>query len=295
MRFFARVAGCALAACVASVAGVTGCGNAPTPADPAAVSTAPAVIPLAGPLAAAGTCAPLKGHAAFGTQSCESCHPCGTKATTGHPAGWTDTVSSGFHAYSANAGISNCQGCHGAALDGVGGSATTSCATCHGAAWKTNCVMCHGGTDSQTGAPPKATWGNSADAVRVGAHKAHAAATHGLAAPVTCAACHVQPADALTAAHVNGGTAEVVFSGVAVQGTTTAAWARGTATCSNTYCHGATLLGGTTEIPGLDDDQRIAGLLQLLPRRASSRTARPADRLWKLPPPDPPPTKPGPC
>ena len=56
-----------------------------------------------------------------------------------------DTASAGFHAYSANAGLAGCQGCHGVNLDGVGGSATTSCATCHGATWRTSCLMCHGG------------------------------------------------------------------------------------------------------------------------------------------------------
>jgi predicted CxxxxCH...CXXCH cytochrome family protein len=110
--------------------------------------------------------------------------------------------------------------------------------------------MCHGGTDNQTGAPARATWGNAADAVRVGAHTSHVAATHGLAAAVACATCHVQPADALTVGHVNGGTAEVVFSGKATQGTTTApSWTRTSATCSNTYCHGATLQGGTATAP----------------------------------------------
>jgi predicted CxxxxCH...CXXCH cytochrome family protein len=189
------------------------------------------------------------GHAAYAAQSCESCHPCGAKATTGHPASWTDRTSLGFHAYSANAGLSNCQGCHGVALDGVGGSARTSCAQCHGATWRTNCVMCHGGTDNQTGAPPRTTWGNTGDAVRVGTHASHVAATHGLAAAVACATCHAQPADALAAGHVDGGTSEVIFSGRAIQGTTTAAWTRATATCSNTYCHGATLSGGTAKSP----------------------------------------------
>ncbi len=255
MQLFARVASFALGVYLVSGTGMTGCGNAPAPAEPIAEASKPAapptptVVPFTGAPAAAVTCAPLLGHAAYGTQSCESCHPCGAKATTGHPASWTDRTSLGFHAYPANAGLSNCQGCHGAALDGVGGSAQTSCAQCHGSTWKTNCVMCHGGTDNQGGAPPRATWGNTGDAVRVGTHTAHVAATHGLSSAVTCATCHAQPASALAAGHVDGGTAEVVFSGRAIQGTTTAAWTRATATCSNTYCHGATLSGGTTKSP----------------------------------------------
>jgi predicted CxxxxCH...CXXCH cytochrome family protein len=248
-----------VAACLATALALSGCGASPSPAERAAdTASAPVAAPAALPTipllpprpGLATTCAPLLGHAAFAAQSCESCHPCGVKATSGHPAAWTDRTSAGFHAYSANAGLSTCQGCHGVALDGVGGSATTSCAQCHGATWKTNCVMCHGGTDNQTGAPAKATWGNSADAVRVGTHTAHVAATHGLGAAVACATCHVQPVDALSAGHVDGGTAEVVFSGRAIQGVvTTPAWTRATATCSNTYCHGATLTGGTATAP----------------------------------------------
>ncbi|MGA8891616.1 MAG: CxxxxCH/CxxCH domain-containing protein [Anaeromyxobacteraceae bacterium] len=222
---------------------------APAPAPAPAAPPAPGATPAGALPAAATTCSPLLGHAAYTAQTCESCHPCGAKATSGHPAAWTDRTSPGFHAYSANAGIANCRGCHGAALDGVGGTAKTACSQCHGATWKTNCVMCHGGTDNQTGAPPRTTWGNTADATRVGTHTAHVAATHGLAAAVACATCHVVPTDALAAGHVDGGTSEVTFSGRAIQGTTTAAWTRATATCSNTYCHGATLKGGTVTAP----------------------------------------------
>lgn len=255
MNFFARVGSLALSLYVVAGTGLTGCGNTPTPAEPVAETTrtaappAPPVVPAPAAPAAATTCAPLLGHAAYGTQTCESCHPCGAKATSGHLATWTDRTSPAFHAYSANAGLSNCQGCHGAALDGVGGSARTSCAQCHGATWQTNCVMCHGGTDNQTGAPAKTTWGNATDAVRAGTHTAHVAATHALASAVACATCHVQPANALSPGHVDGGTAEVVFSGQAIQGTTTATWTRANATCSNTYCHGATLTGGTATSP----------------------------------------------
>ncbi|HSB20657.1 MAG TPA: CxxxxCH/CxxCH domain-containing protein [Anaeromyxobacteraceae bacterium] len=198
---------------------------------------------------AATTCTPGGGHATYGT-SCESCHPCGTRATGGHAASWTDPASAGFHAYSANQGLAACQGCHGVNLDGVGGAARTACAQCHGAAWRTTCTMCHGGTDSATGAPPKATWGNAADAVRVGAHSSHVGAVHGLSAPVACAACHVTPADALAAGHVGGGTATVTWSGLATSGGAAPAWNRAAGTCGSTYCHGATLgAGGTNHDP----------------------------------------------
>jgi hypothetical protein len=85
--------------------------------------------------------------------------------------------------------------------DGVGGSVSVSCAQCHGATWKTDCTECHGGTDGTTGAPPKATWGNAADTVRIGTHTSHVAATHALGQPVGCAICHPIPTDALSPGH----------------------------------------------------------------------------------------------
>ena len=109
-------------------------------------------------------------------------HTTGTITFVGHPATWTDKTNAGFHAYEANKGLAKCQGCHGADLSG--GSTGFSCAMCHDTAlpagvtsWKVNCVGCHGGTGNQTGAPPRATWGKSADAVRVGAHATHVAGT----------------------------------------------------------------------------------------------------------------------
>lgn len=180
--------------------------------------------------------------------SCVACHPCG--AAPVHAAEWMDRSSNGFHAFTANAGLSSCQSCHGPALDGAGASASISCAACHGASWKTSCTMCHGGVNDASGAPPKTTWGNGSDPVRVGAHQRHA--------PYDCSACHVKPADALAPGHVDGPTANVTFQGISSQGTVPA-WSRSSATCASTYCHGATLSGGTHKAPiwtVLDGSQR---------------------------------------
>ena len=162
----------------------------------------------------------------------------------GHPAAWMEPGSSGFHAFAADAGLASCQGCHGADLGG--GSIGVGCGQCHDAglpagvaSWKVNCVMCHGGTDNGSGAPPRATWGNAGDATRVGAHTAHVTASN-VSPGFDCDVCHVKPADALSAGHVGGGTATVAFAGLAVNGVTPApAWDRASGTCSNTYCHGA--------------------------------------------------------
>jgi predicted CxxxxCH...CXXCH cytochrome family protein len=183
---------------------------------------------------------------------CDACHPCGQRSPDGHAAAWMDGSSSGFHAYSANASLASCQSCHGPALDGAGGSVSVSCAQCHGETWKNDCTECHGGTDGTSGAPPRATWGHSAELVRAGAHTAHLAATHALSKPVACASCHAIPLDALTAGHVDASPAEVSFSGLAGQDVpagTPPGWDRAGATCSNLYCHGATVAGGSAKAP----------------------------------------------
>ncbi|HEU0055425.1 MAG TPA: hypothetical protein VFQ39_19695, partial [Longimicrobium sp.] len=154
-------------------------------------------------------------HSGFKTNAiaCATCHPCG--AAGNHALSWMDQGDPNFHAYSANAGLASCQTCHGAKLDGVGGTTTLGCGQCHGATWMTSCTMCHGGTDNATGAPARATWGNAADAVRIGAHTAHVGATHALSPAFDCGVCHVKPADAFAAGHIDGATATVAFAGVA--------------------------------------------------------------------------------
>jgi predicted CxxxxCH...CXXCH cytochrome family protein len=195
---------------------------------------------------------------------CADCHPgAGTApshvngrlevAVPGHDASWVDVASPGFHAFAADLGLAACTRCHGATLGG--GAFVPGCGSCHDRdlppgvpSWRASCTMCHGGEDGGSGAPPRATWGRAGDAVRVGAHTSHVQASHALAAPMGCGACHVTPADALDAGHVDGPTATVAFGALASEGTSPS-WSRGEATCSSTYCHGATLPGGTTTSP----------------------------------------------
>jgi predicted CxxxxCH...CXXCH cytochrome family protein len=194
--------------------------------------------------------------------TCDACHPCGKRSPDGHALPWMQTADAGFHAFRANGGLGACQPCHGPALDGVGGTTSVSCAQCHGAGWKSACTMCHGGTDGPSGAPPATTWGNAADAVRVGTHTSHLAATHGLGKPVTCATCHPIPADALSPGHVDGGSAEVVFAGLPMAPAGPPAWDRTSGRCANVYCHGATLSGGAAATPLwtlADGTQRACG------------------------------------
>lgn len=162
-------------------------------------------------------------------------------ASGGHVAGWMDTGSAGFHAFSVARGLGSCRGCHGQDLGG--GISGVGCASCHGETWQTNCVMCHGGELDTTGAPPKTIWGYEGDPVRVGAHAAHVNGG-ALTNAIGCATCHVVPADVLSDGHIDvvtgsaQPTASMTFSGTAAEGGATTSWDRVSRGCS-VYCHGS--------------------------------------------------------
>jgi predicted CxxxxCH...CXXCH cytochrome family protein len=179
-------------------------------------------------------------------------HLDGVVQSSGHTPQWMDPSNESFHARSANQGLAPCGVCHGPALDGVGGTGAGPCARCHvpvnGVAWTESCVMCHGGTDNATGAPPKATWG-STSAVAVGAHTRHVGANRA-SRPIACEECHTRPADVFAAGHVSG-QAAVAFAGP-LAGTTGGTWNQpgtGLPTCSSTYCHGNFKRGNLTNVP----------------------------------------------
>jgi predicted CxxxxCH...CXXCH cytochrome family protein len=232
-----------LSSACALLLALTACGgDSPSP-SPAARAPA-ARAPAARTAATSSTSHDL--YAQNGIR-CEACHACGVKSPDGHAASWMDPASTDFHATSANRGLAACQSCHGQALDGVGGTAEVSCASCHGAEWKTDCTMCHGGTEDATGAPPKATWARLTDPVAVGAHRSHVA-PNPVGAVSTCAECHPVPADVFSAGHVDG-TVAVRFAGP-VSGLKGGTWnGAATPTCSSTYCHGNFIAGKKTNAP----------------------------------------------
>jgi predicted CxxxxCH...CXXCH cytochrome family protein len=216
-----------------------------------------------------GTPPPAPHPVATDLTQCNGCHPAtmdasgqiippaqggkhldGIVEAQGHPASWMDQTSPGFHAYSADLGIAACQSCHGQDLSG--GVVKKACADCHMAGGVANpfttCTACHGGADNQTGAPPRTTWGQSADTVRVGAHSAHIAGSS-MAPGFACVECHVTPTDMFSAGHIDGPRATVTFGDLAVKGAAAPKWDVATAKCSSTYCHGATLNGGNNTSP----------------------------------------------
>ncbi len=94
------------------------------------------------------------------------------------------------------------------------------------------CTACHG---SQTAAPPFDLVGNMAPTTRgVGAHAAHLATSTWRRA-IPCSSCHRVPLTRDSMGHLDGdNVAEVRFN----QLNRDAAYAAGTARCTNLYCHG---------------------------------------------------------
>ena len=111
------------------------------------------------------------------------------------------------------------------------------------------CNVCHGNV--LNAAPPLDTSGNSSTALTtVGAHQAHN--TDGtMRLAVACSECHIVPATVAEPTHIEVSPAEVTFGDLSdFWDVLTPDWNVTTAgECTNTYCHGATLAGGTNKTP----------------------------------------------
>jgi hypothetical protein len=152
-----------------------------------------------------------------------------------HPTGFEDPALHGPAVMTQ--GIADCQGCHGADLDG--GTSGVSCNACHGgAAWQTNCTWCHDSrvspytsADLARAAPPCGIRGETATTTRaVGAHQVHLAG-NALARAVACADCHATLPTSL--AHVDGQPAFVEFGAGAKRGGAAPTWNGGSKNCTN--------------------------------------------------------------
>jgi predicted CxxxxCH...CXXCH cytochrome family protein len=122
-----------------------------------------------------------------------------------------------------------------------------------------NCSSCHGGPDNS--APPLALDGATRTSdIGVGAHQAHMTGGS-ISAPVACEECHPVPTLMDGNSHPDpfSGPTLVEFGPLAQTGGAAPAWSRATGTCTNTYCHGATLVGSFTPTPPrwtkVDDSQ----------------------------------------
>jgi predicted CxxxxCH...CXXCH cytochrome family protein len=125
-----------------------------------------------------------------------------------------------------------------------------SCTSCHGDANRTPAVI--------SAAPPVDTKGNTLSVYPgVGAHMTHLTSTRITGVPGSCTDCHASP----TGTHPSGVT-EFSWAPIARTGGASPTYDFVTNTCSNVYCHGATLLGGTNKTPKwtqLDGTQAACG------------------------------------
>ena len=198
-----------------------------------------------------------KAHVTSNSMPCADCHtvPTDTSSTYfGHRDGNINfqasikggTYSKGTSTPQSNTfsgGTCNTSNCHGV-NSGTWGTNTTNalCTKCHGVPTDVTTY----GTDSKMAAPGYNGTGvdtagsSAATGTRVGAHDTHLRASNNYSAPIACDNCHTVPAGPtvdLTGAdgHLNGGTAEVVFSGLATSNGAAASYTK--PNCSTTYCH----------------------------------------------------------
>ena len=105
---------------------------------------------------------------------------------------------------------------------------------------------CHGSNGEA--APPRDTSGRSdPGSIGNGAHRSHLAKSD-WRKRVDCVACHTVPTQIGAPGHIDTPLpAEVIFTGLADG----AAWNRDTQTCTNSYCHGATLTNSVGSATGM--------------------------------------------
>jgi predicted CxxxxCH...CXXCH cytochrome family protein len=108
---------------------------------------------------------------------------------------------------------------------------------------------------------------------KVGAHDTHLHSSNNMGHPADCVNCHTVPATAFVAGHMDGSSLPIWSNLVQNKETTPGSaipytYAKGavvpaydslTGACSNTYCHGATLPGGTDKAPKWNDGSYLTG------------------------------------
>ena len=123
-----------------------------------------------------------------------------------------------------------------------------------------SCSVCHGSDDNP--APPHGLGGErSTRRLAVGAHQSHLHAGP-FRGPVACDECHVVPTEIGAPGHIGHRPAELTFGAIATADGASPIWDREQATCSQVYCHGATLGGGTNTQPiwtQVDGTQAVCG------------------------------------
>ncbi|MBN2009530.1 CxxxxCH/CxxCH domain-containing protein [candidate division KSB1 bacterium] len=221
-----------------------------------------------------------------GTVECQSCH--GLPPTSGSHTIHTETYS--LACETCHVGyVKNTSVVKATHIDGkndvelsstVGGTySNSSCSgvICHGTentiTWGStaglSCTGCHGGLETDEGAPPHDLSGNAVTIVKgVGAHTAHLAGGN-ISAVIACTECHVKPAATSEAGHIGPELlpAELTWGSLATTDGATPSW-DGISTCENVYCHGEFTYGNKDNNPSwiiVDGSQEACGTCHALP------------------------------
>ncbi|HEY6002086.1 MAG TPA: CxxxxCH/CxxCH domain-containing protein, partial [Anaeromyxobacter sp.] len=171
--------------------------------------------------------------------ACGTCHGVPPPTGSGHPpvTGAVPAACSPCHPGTVrpDGTLDLARGQH---IDGVLQLGAAACAGCHGDATRAPAEI--------AAAPPKDVLGNTGTTFRgVGAHQKHLASST-LRPPIACGECHLVPESLRD--HPDG-VVEMSWGPLAKAGGAAPSWNPATASCSATYCHGATLTGGTVAAP----------------------------------------------
>ena len=146
----------------------------------------------------------------------------------------------------------NCESCHEVTIDEDGKFDINASSHMNGTLniLMMNCNSCHG--NGSNNAPPSALDNETSTSfLSVGAHQEHLNANvyHG---PISCNECHLVPSTPGQEGHIDYTiTPEISWGEMATNKGAQPIWDRSTGTCSNTYCHGGTLVnaGGAIRNP----------------------------------------------
>ncbi len=200
------------------------------------------------------SCKNCHGESFNGGESKISCYDCHLYP---HPVGWLHSQ----HIKENSFDLAVCKTCHGS--DYSGGRSEFSCNTCHLNSPEA-CNTCHG--SSSNPAPPEDIDGNTATTSRgVGAHQAHVVYSQ---TRFACSECHSVPSSLNDTGHIDSALpAEMIWGTLARTDSLNPVW--NGSTCSDVYCHGASLSGGSNTAPNwtvVDGSQAICGTCHGIPR-----------------------------
>jgi predicted CxxxxCH...CXXCH cytochrome family protein len=225
--------------------------------------------------------------------SCGNCHKGAVQGSTVpalHMNGYVDVYRSaegdlGYPARKAKgSGFSSCNAssCHGnSPMQWGANTGNYQCTKCHGqgvaqANYSSNnrqSAPGYGGVGLGIQHQASIITNNVSSDPKIGAHDTHMRSLNNLGMPVSCSDCHVVPATAFSAGHMNGSSLPTwsnlaqnkeTIEGSAIpysygKGTLISAYDPATGTCSNIYCHGGSMTDGVSTQPKWNETGYVTG------------------------------------